>query len=261
MKKNLFRNRVGSTITTDNVLESIQALHYNNQRVCQIWLGEKTFSITEKERKEINEFLYYKLMDYYIHAPVNVNLASTKASRSVKIINSILDQKVKCIVHCGVSDNYDTISDNLSKLRSGAILENSAGQSRQLGSSIDDIERIVRGVKGGIPLCIDTQHAFAAGVTKWDSMKESKRILDRYNKISKVRLVHLNDSAVEFNSHVDRHALPTKGYIWKRTENREGLWGILKWCEDKDVDVVIEMNDVLGGVELLRSIRDLYVGL
>jgi endonuclease IV len=195
-------------------------------------------------------------MDYYVHAPVNVNLAAPKATRSIKIINAILDQGVKCIVHCGVSDDYDNISNNLAKLSKGAILENSAGQSRQLGSSIADIKRIVKGIK--VPLCIDTQHAFAAGVTRWDSLEESRRILDRYNKISKIVLIHLNDSAVEFNSHVDRHSVPTKGYIWKKKENREGLWGILQWCEERDVDVVIEMNDQLGGVEILRSIRDLY---
>ena len=98
-----------------------------------------------------------------------------------------------------------------------AVIENTAGQGTNLGYRFEHLRFIIDRVddKGRVGVCIDTQHAFAAGydmrtAEKFDAvMKE----LDSVVGLGYLRGMHLNDSMKELASRVDRHEVLGEGLI------------------------------------------------
>ena len=89
------------------------------------------------------------------------------------------------------------------------VIENTAGSGGNLGSSFEEIRAIIDGVgdKSRVGVCLDTMHAFAAGydIRKRDGFLETMEHFSRTVGIQYLRGLHLNDSKVGLNSHVDRH--------------------------------------------------------
>ena len=98
-----------------------------------------------------------------------------------------------------------------------AVIENTAGQGTNLGYRFEHLRFIIDLVddKSRVGVCIDTQHAFAAGydmrtAEKFDAvMKE----LDSVVGLGYLRGMHLNDSMKELASRVDRHEVLGEGLI------------------------------------------------
>ncbi len=91
-----------------------------------------------------------------------------------------------------------------------AVIENTAGQGSNLGYSLEQIARIIEGVKdqSRVGVCIDTAHGYAAGYDiaspeGYDSMWAD---FDRLIGFGKLRGLHLNDSMRPLGSRIDRHA-------------------------------------------------------
>lgn len=89
------------------------------------------------------------------------------------------------------------------------VIENTAGSGGNLGSTFEELRAIIDGVedKSRVGVCLDTMHAFAAG---YDLRQRDGflKAMDHFTKIvgmNYLRGMHLNDSKVAFNSHVDRH--------------------------------------------------------
>ena len=120
------------------------------------------------------------------------------------------------------------------------LLENAAGQGTELGSSWDDFRKIAEGLDHNyLGICLDTQHAFAAGLTNWSTHEETNKILDEALATGfPVELIHLNDSKVPFNSKIDRHDSIGQGYIWK--DNQDSLIELLARCAEEDRGIVLE---------------------
>jgi len=96
------------------------------------------------------------------------------------------------------------------------LLENTAGQGSTLGSEFEELQAILNACPG-LPLgvCLDTAHVFAAG---WDirtaqGWENTLFHIDRTVGISRVAVVHLNDSKAALGSRVDRHEHIGKGKI------------------------------------------------
>ena len=96
------------------------------------------------------------------------------------------------------------------------LLENTAGQGSTLGSAFEELQAILNACPG-LPLgvCLDTAHVFAAG---WDirtaqGWENTLFHIDRTIGISRVAVVHLNDSKAALGSRVDRHEHIGKGKI------------------------------------------------
>lgn len=93
------------------------------------------------------------------------------------------------------------------------VLENSAGSGDTLGSTLDELARIVDSVerngveRSRIALCLDTAHAWGAGMPVGDpaGVDEVLAVVDRRIGLSRVAMVHLNDSRAEAGSRADRH--------------------------------------------------------
>ena len=127
------------------------------------------------------------------------------------------------------------------------VIENTAGSGGNLGSTFEEIRAIIDGVedKSRVGVCLDTMHAFAAGydIRTRDGFLMAMEHFTKTVGMHYLRGMHLNDSKVAFNSHVDRHESLGAGLLGidvfkcimkdKRFENmplvletpNEELWG------------------------------------
>ncbi|HEX5912177.1 MAG TPA: deoxyribonuclease IV, partial [Rubrobacter sp.] len=92
------------------------------------------------------------------------------------------------------------------------VVENSVGAGTQLCSTFEDLGEVAR--RGGVRVCVDTAHAFAAG---YDLSAESggREVAEELvNAVGDaVALVHLNDAKHELGSHRDGHRKVGEGCI------------------------------------------------
>ena len=138
------------------------------------------------------------------------------------------------------------------------LIENTAGQGSAIGRSFEEVAEIVAGASRELPVgaCIDTAHSFAAGYSIHTPAGLSRMVkeLDRIVGISKVRIIHANDSKVAFDSHVDRHEHIGKGQIGEEAFGRivrhPKLRGIPFICETP----LDEPDDDRRNVEMIRKL-------
>lgn len=88
------------------------------------------------------------------------------------------------------------------------LLETDAGQNGKIGS-IEEISYLIKEV--GDPrlgICFDTAHLFESGLDLREKEKLSAFVeeLKKLEILNKVKCIHLNDSATDFDSHRDNHA-------------------------------------------------------
>jgi deoxyribonuclease IV len=97
------------------------------------------------------------------------------------------------------------------------LIENTAGQGSALGRSFEEVAEIIAGTCKELPVgaCIDTAHCFQAGypIHTKEGLLGTLRTLDSTVGVSKVRIIHANDSKTAFASHADRHQHIGKGAI------------------------------------------------
>ncbi len=92
----------------------------------------------------------------------------------------------------------------------GTLLETTAGQGTSLGWRFEHLAWILDGVRqpDRLGVCVDTCHVFAAGYPLGtpEQYEETLARLDAAVGLDRVKAFHLNDSARELGSRVDRHA-------------------------------------------------------
>jgi len=97
------------------------------------------------------------------------------------------------------------------------LLETTAGQGTSLGWRFEHLARIIDGVRNPelLGVCFDTCHVFAAGyaLAPLRSYRATMRALEKTVGLASVKAVHLNDSARDRGSRVDRHAHIGQGKI------------------------------------------------
>jgi deoxyribonuclease-4 len=92
------------------------------------------------------------------------------------------------------------------------LIENTAGGDHAMARHFDALARLWDAVgEFDVGFCLDTCHAFAAGVELDDVVDRAKAITGR------IDLVHLNNSRDEFGSGRDRHAGVLRGTIHPET--------------------------------------------
>jgi deoxyribonuclease IV len=90
------------------------------------------------------------------------------------------------------------------------VLENSSGGGDMLGSSVEELARILEGVGAAadrFAFCLDTAHLWGAGYDV-STADGATAVIDRFGEligIERLALVHLNDSRSERGSRADRH--------------------------------------------------------
>ncbi|XOU94347.1 MAG: deoxyribonuclease IV [Candidatus Kerfeldbacteria bacterium] len=219
-----------------------------------------------------------EISNYYIHTPYYINYASAKQriyKGSIEVVRQELERgtKIKAkalMTHLGSSKDFGK-SKGLKKVIQGIretmkgytgttqfLLENSAGAGGTIiGSTFEELGKIIKALpKYNLGVCLDTCHAFSSGYDIRDKVSVNKT-LKEFNKhigLSKLVLIHANDSKTEFGSNKDRHEHIGKGKI-----GIKGFTALMSHPALKKVDFILETpDDNLGKIDLnkLKKIRN-----
>jgi len=118
----------------------------------------------------------------------------------------------------GIAEAVDTAGAAAAPL----LLEGTAGMGGQLGITPAELARLVApSVAGRVGLCLDTAHLWAAGYDLHGDGWE--RVLGEASghwPAGALRLLHINDTAVECGSRRDRHAPPGEGRLGRHFYRR-----------------------------------------
>lgn len=169
-----------------------------------------------------HDFDYSKVV---VHAPYIINLANDKDPAKFKFSVRFLQEELeRCellgiksiVLHPGshVGLGVDAAISNIAKglnMILGThdvtiLLETMAGKGTEVGSSLEEIKRIVDLVddKEHIGVCLDTCHLNDAGydMSKFDDFLDQ---FDSLIDLDKIGCVHVNDSKNVLGAHKDRH--------------------------------------------------------
>lgn len=174
----------------------------------------------------------------------------------------------------GVERGIELIVDALCSVmephqRTQVLLETMAGKGTEVGSSFEELARIIEGVEdrrpelaGKLGVCLDTCHVSDAG---YDIVHDLDGVLadfDRVIGLERLKAVHVNDSKNPCGAHKDRHACIGEGYL-----GSDGLGGgeqvfarIVSHRALRNLPFILETpNDAAGyarEISLLRSLAD-----
>lgn len=243
-----------------------------NSKVAQITLGP-FMSGGFREMIQLEECNNIPLECLIIHSSMMINLGNKK-KWSVSVLQKTLNEalkylkvkptlKIGVVTHIGKGDDA-TIEGVVEQIKRLVIpegvtlyLENAAGQGKELGVTLDELIEIFEELPPKIKLCIDTQHAFAAGLFAWRGKEE---IDDFFETIElylpgRLELIHLNDSKKTFGSRVDRHETLLNGYIWSHQNGEEDLKYLLDCLIEKKIPLILETPNPADD---LKYILNLY---
>ena len=167
-----------------------------------------------------------------VHMPYLPNLASPDEAMYFRSIEALVEEIQRCqfldvpylVTHLGkrkeaspeegirrVVNALNTALQRTAQEGSGVmlLLENTAGQGSEVGTSLEELAEIVGGVKDGsrVGICIDTAHAFESGMPI-HTEEGLNHTLERFGDLlglEMLKVIHLNDSKTPFGSRVDRH--------------------------------------------------------
>lgn len=160
-----------------------------------------------------------------VHAPYIINLANDKdPDKFMFSVRFLQEELERCellgiramVLHPGshVGLGVDTAISNIAKGLNmilgthdvTVLLETMAGKGTEVGSSLEEIKRIIDLVddKSHIGVCLDTCHLNDAGY----DMSQFDEFLDQFDSligIDKIGCIHVNDSKNPIGAHKDRH--------------------------------------------------------
>ena len=228
---------IGSHVSFNNkeqLLGSVKEAISYNANTFMIYTGS-TQSTSRSELRDECTYEAYKLMlennidsnNIIVHAPYIINLANRKDEDKYIFYCDFLANELdrckklglnKIVLHpgsattCTKEDAIKNIIDGINYVYNKTtdtmiLLEFMAGKGTEVGTSIDELKRIIEGIndKDRIGVCLDTCHMNDSGVdiSKFDEFLDE---FDNKIGISKIKCVHANDSLNDLGSHKDRHA-------------------------------------------------------
>jgi deoxyribonuclease-4 len=140
-------------------------------------------------------------------------------------------------------------------------LENMAGMGQHIGAKFSELGEVLKAVDSPrLGICLDTQHAFAAGydLTNPEGVAGMIEEFDRDIGLDRLAAVHANDSKRACGSGVDRHDNIGEGLI-----GEEGFTNIMSHPAFGEVPFFLEVpgfGEKRGGpdkpnVDILKAIR------
>ncbi len=220
----------------------------------------------------------YSIEPVYVHSSYLINLATADSGLLKKSVGMVIEElniadsigAGYVILHTGSASGDDpkaarkrAASALREVSRSGSwkaniLLENTAGESGDITSRIEDISAIFQDVPDGLiaGICLDTCHAFAAGyhLSSEKGVDSLAGEILKYVGRGRVKLIHLNDSKGGVSSFMDRHEHIGKGKI-----GLPGLRHLLHNPVCSDVPVILETpkKSMEDDVTNLRAVRRL----
>lgn len=247
--------------------ETIENALSAGMKALQIFLGSpqstQTRHIANHDLEKTNHLIHRFDMSCFVHTPYILNLAKPdKRSYHLSCISDLLKKTrqlggIGVILHPG--SNPDTrsgikcIAEGLSQIQFHEnellLLENMAGQGNVLGGTLEELNdmfnQICQPNQSFIGFCIDTAHLWGRGEYRIDTVEGVDTFwkhIDELGMSSKIRLIHLNDSAVAFGSRVDRHALIGEGQIWSQDSQKIALKRWMDECGLRLIPMVMETD-------------------
>ena len=236
----------------------------------QIYVGDSgaarlSAPMTDAETDWVKRVMSFYDIRCVIHSPHSLNLANAdRAQVNILTLNNLQWQlqgmPSSIVVHIGKVGGIPEIHNQLNNqelMREiPLLLENAAGQGTEIGWSLDELRRVWEGIDftSHLGMCLDTAHAFGAGMCQFAGTADTGRLLEEYEASwpKKLRVIHLNDSAKPFGSRVDRHAVLKQGHIWR--ERTESLKTLLDWAVQQDVEVISETPDWVADLVVIREL-------
>lgn len=234
------------------------------------------------DQSEVREFRRkvesFELNPVVSHMPYLPNLSSPKKLLYNKSVKSLIAELDRCntlgipyvVTHLGshlgkgqdvgleklVSAINEALSANKSKVT--LLLENTAGTKNSMGSSFEEIRRILDRVeeRSRTGVCFDTAHAYAAGydLRSPRGVSETLAKFDSVLGLELLKVVHLNDSQVGLGSGRDRHEHIGMGYIGEegfRTLFKHEALRSLPFIMETPID---ERRDDVGNIRKVREL-------
>ena len=187
----------------------------------------------------------------YLHAAYLVNLASANPNFYQNSVQSLIDHLTIAVAigadglifHLGSSKGMDrdaAIEQEIEGIKkvlravptsaspSGRatggkagkpylLLENSAGGGDKIGTTIEDIARLLDGAASDrVDVCFDTAHAFEAGLVTEYAPAAIKKLFDSWDAaigLDRLAVIHANDSKTAMGSNHDKHENIGEGFI------------------------------------------------
>jgi len=160
----------------------------------------------------------------------------------------------------GIARNAESIGAALEAVpgRTMILMETTAGSGTSIGSSFEEMALLIRQVPGKyrrrVGVCMDTAHVFAAGYDITTDYDGVMRHFDDVIGLSRLRMMHLNDSKAPLGSRRDRHELIAEGAIgeaaFRRIMNDPRLARVSKVIETPKLETDVTDRTML---ERLRS--------
>jgi deoxyribonuclease-4 len=119
----------------------------------------------------------------------------------------------------GIARNAEAIAAGLEAVEGGTmvLLETTAGSGTALGATFEELATIIDllppALSSRVGICVDTAHVFAAG---YDLVGDFDGVWTRFSDtigMSRLRVMHLNDSKAPLGSRRDRHELIGEGAL------------------------------------------------
>jgi deoxyribonuclease IV len=220
----------------------------------------------------------YGLKPVISHMPYLPNLSSPKKIVYNKSLKSLSAELSRCgqlgipyiVTHLGshlgkgpeiglrniVSAVNSAISQNQDDVM--LLLENTAGSKNSMGSSYEEIKKIIDGLenKKRVGICFDTAHAFAAGydLRTAEAVNSTFARFDEVLGLSLLKAIHLNDSKVELGAGKDRHEHIGMGRI-----GEAGFKALFKHEAVQGLPFIMEtpIDERRDDVESMRKVREL----
>jgi len=179
-----------------------------------------------------------------IHANYLVNLAAAQSMLRTRSIQAFHEELVRAmslgadylVVHPGARGEstidlaISTIIDSIKQAARGLqlrrlriLIENTAGMGSSVGSRLEEVTHILRGLRDlNVGACLDTAHLFAAGydIRSEAGLTNTIAHIDRTIGLDNVPVFHVNDSKIPLAGRVDRHDHLGEGKIGEEALTR-----------------------------------------
>ncbi len=140
------------------------------------------------------------------------------------------------------------------------LLETTAMTKNSIGGTFEDLGEIIDRLKGDplLGICFDTCHAFVAGydLRTEEALDKTMKNFDDVIGFERLKLVHLNDSVGDLNSHLDRHEHIGMGHIGDqgfKTITHHRVLQRLPMILETPID---ERRDDTGNLEKIKELAE-----
>ncbi|MCJ2165617.1 MULTISPECIES: deoxyribonuclease IV [unclassified Pseudodesulfovibrio] len=155
--------------------------------------------------------------------------------------------------------NLDAAIEKSGSERGMVLLETTAGQGTNLGSTFEELAAVIAlsAHPDRLGVCYDTCHTFAAGydIRTPEAYAETFAAFDRIIGLDRLKFFHLNDTKNEFGSRKDRHEHIGQGEI-----GQEGFRNLMRDLRFADIPKTLEtpkdddLEDDIRNLDLLRGL-------